>query len=199
MIAIIDYSMGNLRNVQKALEYIGQKAIITQEIADVKKADKVILPGVGAFRDAVAELKRLHLGNAFIEAVNEGKSALGICLGMQLLFSRSNEFGDHEGLGLLQGNIIFLRAEGLKIPHMGWNSVYAKGESPLLKGLNGEDFYFVHSYAAQDAAADYVSGVCNYKGDFAALVSLGNLHGAQFHPEKSGEAGLALLRNFANL
>lgn len=200
MIAIIDYGMGNLRNVQKALEYIGQPACITQDPEEIGRADRVILPGVGAFRDAAAEMRRLGLDAAFCREAEAGKPLLGICLGMQLLFARSEEFGVHEGLGLLDGAITRMNGgDGLKIPHMGWNSVTAQGNSPLMKGLDGADFYFVHSYAAMDAQADYVSGICRYGADFAALVSAGNLHGAQFHPEKSGEAGLLLLRNFAAL
>lgn len=200
MIAIIDYGMGNLRSVQKALTYIDQQAIITQDAGEIARADRVLLPGVGAFRDAIAELIRLGLDRVFIEAVQMGKPALGICLGMQMLFEGSEEFGYHRGLGLLAGRIGRMEGrEGLKIPHMGWNNVRVQGDSPLLRGIDNEDFYFVHSYAAFDARADYVGGVCHYDQDFAAVVSKDNLHGAQFHPEKSGEAGLLLLRNFAAL
>lgn len=200
MIAIIDYGMGNLRSVEKALEYIGQRATITSDSAEIAGAERVILPGVGAFRDAIGELKRSGLDAAFSHAVSAGKPALGICLGMQLLFAQSDEFGLYDGLGLLEGTITRMEGDqGLKIPHMGWNTVIAKGNSPLLRGIDGEDFYFVHSHAALDVTAGYASGICSYGGDFVAMVSQGNLHGAQFHPEKSGEAGLALLRNFASL
>lgn len=200
MIAIIDYGMGNLRNVQKALEYIGEPAVCAAEISVIDRADRVILPGVGAFRDAMSVLKSSGLADAFCAAVAVGKPCLGICLGMQLLFEKSEEFGEHEGLGLLAGKITRLESKGLKIPHMGWNTVKPRGESPLFAGMNKEAcFYFVHSLCAQEAEAKYSVGVCQYGNDFAALVCQDNLYGAQFHPEKSGEVGLQLLRNFAAL
>ena len=197
MIAILDYGMGNLRNVQKALEFIGQKAYITEEPAGLARAERLILPGVGAFRQASQRLRQTGLGAAFAAAVQQGRPALGICLGMQLLFEESDEFGVHQGLGLIPGRITRIRSGGQKIPHMGWNAIAARGESPLLAGLDGSYFYFVHSLCMQQADADCVTGVCNYGEDFGALVRLGNLHGAQFHPEKSGDAGLELLRHFA--
>ncbi len=199
MIAIVDYGMGNLRSVQKALEFIGERVQITSDAADIFRADRVILPGVGAFRDAIQALHEKELSKAFVAAVNEGKPALGICLGMQLLFEQSDEFGQYAGLGLLPGRITRIQSRGQKIPHIGWNRVEARGDSPLLRGMDSAYFYFVHSLCAQDAQSSHVAGVCQYGESFAALVHHKNLHGAQFHPEKSGEAGLMLLRNFAAL
>lgn len=199
MIAIIDYGMGNLRSVQKALEAVGHRAEVTCDPDRVRQADKAILPGVGAFADAASELRRTGLGDAFADAVKAGKPCLGVCLGLQLLFDHSEEDGLHEGLGLLPGRVVrFASAEGLKIPHMGWNSLIFRRGVPLLEGLeSGTSVYFVHSYHAAPANPDDVIAEADYPSPFAAIVGRGNLIACQFHPEKSQGAGLAMYANFA--
>lgn len=199
MVAIIDYGMGNLRSVQKALEYIGETAEITRDEQVVEKASHVILPGVGAFPDAIAMLQKTGLDQAFCKAAKDGKPLLGICLGMQMLLHDSTEGGLHDGLNLIDGSITLIEAEGRKVPHMGWNQVHAMGDCPLLRGVDGQDFYFVHSFCAQDAAATYAAGITTYGRPFASIVQNGNVYGTQFHPEKSGDAGLQLLKNYIAL
>jgi imidazole glycerol-phosphate synthase subunit HisH len=201
VIAIIDYGMGNLRSVQKALEAVGQSAEVTSDPEQVRRADKVILPGVGAFEDAAAELRRTGLGEAFCEVAKAGKPCLGVCLGLQLLFDVSEEDGLHEGLGLLPGRIVrFQPAPGLKIPHMGWNTLRVLRSVPLLKGILGEpSVYFVHSYHALPARQEDVAAETDYNGPFAALVWRDNVMACQFHPEKSQSVGLAMYANFASL
>lgn len=201
MIVIIDYGMGNLRSVQKALEAVGQSAEISSDPERVGQADKVILPGVGAFADAAAELKRTGLGEAFREAVRAGKPCLGVCLGLQLLFDVSEEDGTHEGLGLIPGRVVrFAPAPGLKIPHMGWNTLRIRRPVPLLKGLGSEpSVYFVHSYHAVAANENDVAAEADYPDPFPALVWRDNLMGCQFHPEKSQRVGLAMYANFTAL
>ena len=199
MIAIIDYGMGNLRSVQKALEAVGQAATITCDPDAVRRASRAILPGVGAFADAAAELRRTGLGEAFGDLVRAGKPCLGVCLGMQLLFDASEEDGEHEGLGLLPGRIVrFASAPGLKIPHMGWNTLRIRRPSPLLEGLDPDpSVYFVHSYHARAANPDDVAAESDHPGPFAAVVGRDNLMATQFHPEKSQRIGLAMYANFA--
>ncbi len=201
MIAIIDYGMGNLRSVQKALEAVGQDAVVASDPDRIRGASKVILPGVGAFADAIAELRRTGLGEAFVEAVRSGKPCLGVCLGLQLLFDVSEEDGEHRGLGLIPGRIVrFDPAPGLKIPHMGWNTLRARKPSPLLDGLEDDpSVYFVHSYHARpDDPADVIAEA-DYPRPFAAMVGRDNLMATQFHPEKSQRVGLAMYANFAAL
>ena len=201
MIAIIDYGMGNLRSVQKALEAVGHEATVTPDPEVVRKASKVILPGVGAFADAIAELRRTGLGEAFTEAVRAGKPCLGVCLGLQLLFDASEEDGEHRGLALIPGRVVRFDPEpGLKVPHMGWNTLRVRKPSPLLEGLEAEpSVYFVHSYYARpDDPADVVAE-SDYPRPFAAMVSRENLTAAQFHPEKSQRVGLAMYANFARI
>lgn len=201
MIAIIDYGMGNLRSVQKAIEAVGHSATVTPDPDAVRRADRVVLPGVGAFADAIAHLRQTGLAEAFLDAVRAGKPCLGVCLGLQLLFDASEEDGLHEGLGLIPGRIVrFPSAPGLKVPHMGWNTLKARRDHPILRDLGGEpSVYFVHSYYAQpDHPADVVAEA-DYPGPFAALVARDNLVGAQFHPEKSQGVGLAMYANFARL
>ncbi len=201
MIAIIDYGMGNLRSVQKAVEAVGHKAEVTADPRSLRLASHVILPGVGAFADAMAELRRTGLGAAFVEAVRAGKPCLGVCLGLQLLFDTSSEDGEHTGLGLLPGKVIrFAPRPGLKIPHMGWNNLHACRAVPLLKDVGPEpSVYFVHSYhAVPDLAAD-VAADADYPDPFAAIVWRDNLMACQFHPEKSQRVGLAMYANFADL
>jgi glutamine amidotransferase len=201
MIVIIDYGMGNLRSVQKAIEAVGHEATITSDPEQVRRAGKVILPGVGAFRDAVAELRRTGLGEAFCEAVRAGKPCLGVCLGLQLLFDASEEDGEHEGLGLMPGRVVrFLPAPGLKIPHMGWNTLRVRKPAPLLKGLEPEpSVYFVHSYHAEPENPEDVAAESEHGRLFAAMVWRENLMACQFHPEKSQRVGLAMYANFAAL
>lgn len=201
MIAIIDYGMGNLRSVQKALEAVGHEATVTPDPEVVRKASKVILPGVGAFADAIAELRRTGLGEAFTEAVRAGKPCLGVCLGLQLLFDASEEDGEHQGLGLIPGRVVRFDSEpGLKVPHMGWNTLRVRKPSPLLEGLEAEpSVYFVHSYYARPADPADVVAESDYPRPFAAMVSRENLTAAQFHPEKSQRVGLAMYANFARI
>jgi glutamine amidotransferase len=202
MIAIIDYGMGNLRSVQKAIEAVGHSAEITGDPDRIRHASRVILPGVGAFADAIAELRRTGLGDAFKDAVAAGKPCLGVCLGLQLLFDASEEDGLHEGLCLLRGKVVRFKPQpGLKIPHMGWNTLNIKRPIPLLKGLPTDDLsvYFVHSYHAQADDLQDVATETEYSGSFPSLVWRDNLMAAQFHPEKSQKLGLAMYANFAAL
>lgn len=198
MITIIDYGMGNLRSVQKAIESLGHPAEVTGDPDRVRRASKVILPGVGAFADAVAELRRTGLGESFCEAVRAGKPCLGVCLGLQLLFEVSEEDGEHAGLGLLPGRVVrFRAAEGLKVPHMGWNALRILRPAPLLRGLGPEpSVYFVHSYHAVPARAEDVAAEAEHGVSFPAVVWRENLQACQFHPEKSQKVGLAMYANF---
>jgi imidazole glycerol-phosphate synthase subunit HisH len=200
MIVIIDYGMGNLRSVQKAIEAVGSSAEITADPDRVRLASKVILPGVGAFADAMAELRRTGLGDAFCEAVQQGKPCLGVCLGLQLLFDASTEDGEHTGLGLLPGRVIrFAARPGLKVPHMGWNTLRIRKPAPLLGGLGeSPSVYFVHSYHAVADNAEHVAALADYPDPFSAVVWRDNLTACQFHPEKSQATGLALYANFVH-
>lgn len=200
MIAIIDYGAGNLFSVQNALNYLGIDNKITSDKQEIINADRLILPGVGAFGDAMDKLSKSELVDTVkSEAVK--KPFLGICLGMQLLFEKSYEFGDHEGLGLIKGSVKLMKPEGnLAVPQMGWNALEYNKECPLLEGIDeGQYVYFVHSYAA-DCSGDYVYAYADYGGKVPALVGNGDtVYGAQFHPEKSGETGLEILRRFSIL
>jgi glutamine amidotransferase len=201
MIVILDYGMGNLRSVQKAIEAVGSSAEITSDPERVRRASKVILPGVGAFADAMAELRRTGLGEAFCEAVHQGKPCLGVCLGLQLLFDLSLEDGEHAGLGLLRGRVVrFASRPGLKIPHMGWNTLRILRPAPLFAGLGELPWvYFVHSYYAQPDDPDVVAAEADYPEPFAAAVWRDNLTACQFHPEKSQKVGLTMYANFVAL
>jgi glutamine amidotransferase len=201
MIAIIDYGMGNLRSVQKALEALCHDARITSDPDRVRTASRVILPGVGAFADAVQELRRTGLGEAFCDAVKAGTPCLGVCLGLQLLFEVSEEDGEHRGLGLLPGRVVRFRPRpGLKVPHMGWNRLRVVRPVPLLRGLEGEpSVYFVHSYHANPAEPSDVAAEADHGGPFPAIVWRDNLMACQFHPEKSQKVGLAIYANFVAL
>ena len=195
MIAIIDYGMGNLRSVQKAFEYLGYEAVITDEVAVIAQASHVILPGVGAFEDAMKRIRETGLDQALMAAVEGGKPVLGICLGMQMMFEYSEENGYFEGLGLFPGTIIRFNECGLKIPHMGWNSLSFPKESPLFKGIDDGSFvYFVHSYYA--AKCNDILATTDYGAELTAAVAKDNIMGCQFHPEKSGEVGLNILKAF---
>lgn len=198
MIAIIDYGAGNLFSVQNALDYLGFENKITSDKQEIMAADRLILPGVGAFGDAMDKLNKSGLVDTIkTEAVK--KPFLGICLGMQLLFEKSYEFGEFEGLGLIKGSVKLMSPEGgLAIPQMGWNALECNRKCVLLKDIEGQYVYFVHSYAA-DCSSDDVYAYVDYGGKVPALVGNGTVFGAQFHPEKSGETGLNILRNFAEL
>jgi len=202
MIAIVDYQMGNLRSVQKGFEHVGHEAIITCDRAELRRADKVVLPGVGAFRDAMAELRQRELIEPICDAIGEGKPFLGICLGLQLLFERSHEDGTHEGLGVLGGEVV--RFEGLpagfKVPHMGWNQAILRKPSPLTAGIEeGAHFYFVHSYYVVPSDPEVTVIEADYHRPFCAMIQRDNLYATQFHPEKSQAVGLQIMKNFAEL
>jgi glutamine amidotransferase len=201
MIAIIDYGMGNLRSVQKGLERVGQAATITSDAAELSRADKLILPGVGAFRDAIGALRERGLAEPICGAVRAGRPLLGICLGMQLLFDTSFEDGRHEGLGLVAGDVLrFERPADYKVPHMGWNQIGFRRRAPVFAGIDeGAYFYFVHSYYVRPREDALVGTVTDYGGPFCSSIWRGNLFAVQFHPEKSQDAGLRLLKNFAEL
>ncbi|SCJ37997.1 Imidazole glycerol phosphate synthase subunit HisH 1 [uncultured Clostridium sp.] len=201
MIAIVDYGMGNLRSVEKALQFLGFEAKRTADSGEVAAASHIILPGVGAFRDAMRALTDTGLIETMLQAVNSGTPFLGICLGMQMMFEKSYEDGQWQGLGLLPGEItLFEEKPGLKVPHMGWNSLHLS-PCPLFKGLKeGASVYFVHSYhLPYRAGADYIAATTDYGGPFISAVQKGNLFGLQFHPEKSGQVGLQMLKNFGEL
>jgi imidazole glycerol-phosphate synthase subunit HisH len=199
MIAIVDYGVGNLRSVQKALERVGAEAVVTGEPGELARARAVVLPGVGAFGDGVAQLWARGLFQPVLHQVEAGKPLLGICLGMQLLFEESEEMGQHRGLGLLPGRVVRFPEGDLKVPHIGWNQLRVS-EDPLLAGIkDGSYAYFVHSYYVAPAQPGDVLATTEYGVQFAAVVGRGQVWGAQFHPEKSQEVGLRLLQNFARL
>ena len=199
MIAIIDYDAGNLKSVEKALAYIGEESVITGEREEILKADKVILPGVGSFGDAMANLKRLGLDDVIREVAANGTPFLGICLGLQLLFENSEETPGVEGLGILKGKVLRIPdKEGLKIPHIGWNSLKLSNNGRLFQGMTGEPYvYFVHSYYLQAEDPAIVKATTDYSTCIHASVEQGNVFACQFHPEKSSAVGLQILKNFA--
>jgi imidazole glycerol-phosphate synthase subunit HisH len=201
MIAIIDYGMGNLRSVQKAFEKVGHQAIVTSDPAQVALATKVVLPGVGAFEDAVTELRRLDLVKSVLQAIDSGKPFLGICLGLHLLFDVGYENGRHEGLGVLRGEVVkFDLPKDLAVPHMGWNQLDIRRPTPLLAGVaEGAYVYFVHSYYVVPKDAEVIATETDYGGPFCSMVWRDNIYATQFHPEKSQAEGLKILKNFAEL
>lgn len=203
MIAIIDYGMGNVRSVYNALDYIGAEALITSEHEEILAAERLILPGVGAFADAMEQLRERNLLAVLDQAVlSQGKPVLGICLGMQLLAEWGNEYGRHQGLGWIPGEVVKLDVEdlGLKVPHVGWNDIRPQGQVPMLEGLSKQHsaFYFVHSYHFVTRSAEDVAALCEYGRPFTAAVWRKNIWGTQFHPEKSQDNGIQLLENFVN-
>jgi len=200
-IAIIDYQMGNLRSVQKGFEKVGHAATITSNAAELARAEKIVLPGVGAFPDAIAEIKRRGLVEPIREAIAAGKPFLGICLGLQLLFDVGYEGGEFEGLGVLRGKVVrFDLPRQFKVPHMGWNRGGFKHRPPVLEGIaDGAFFYFVHSYYVVPDDPQLVAIEADYGGPFCAAVWRDNLFATQFHPEKSQADGLRILKNFAEL
>jgi imidazole glycerol-phosphate synthase subunit HisH len=198
-ICILDYGMGNLRSVEKALEHVGAKATIANDAEAIRAADGLILPGVGAFPKAMAGVRELGLDELIVERRDAGVPILGICLGLQLLFDSTTELGGAEGLGLLPGGVAELDAPGLKVPHIGWSPVRWERESQLTEGIeSGTPFYLVHSFAPRPEAADLL-GTARYGTSFACAVERDNVFGVQFHPEKSSSAGLRLLSNFAGI
>ena len=198
MIAIVDYGAGNIFSVLNAMEHLKIPAKLTADAAELRAADAILLPGVGAFPDAMRMLEEAGLPELLREEA-EKKPFLGICLGMQLLFEKSCEFGETAGLGLIPGEIVKIPDTGLKIPHMGWNSLDIRQDCPLLTDVSqGDSVYFVHSYMAKTEAA-YIAASCEYGVEVPALVRRGHIYGAQFHPEKSGAVGLRMLRRFAAL
>jgi glutamine amidotransferase len=201
MISIIDYGMGNLRSVQKAFEKVGHQAIITSDPAQVAAADKVVLPGVGAFEDAIGELRRKELVKPVLQAIDSGKPFLGICLGLQMLFDVGYENGRHEGLGVLRGEVVkFDLPNEFAVPHMGWNQLNIRRPAPILNGVaEGTYAYFVHSYYVVPADASIIATETDYGGPFCSMVWRDNIFAAQFHPEKSQTDGLKILKNFAEL
>ena len=206
MIAVVDYGMGNLRSVQKALEHVGGQAEIVSSPADVAQADKVILPGVGAFADAIDRLRTTGLDQSVLRAVRDNRPFLGICLGFQLLFDVSYEDGEFTGLGVFPGKVVRfdfpagVTGENLKIPHMGWNQIQCKPHCPLFAGVdNGSHVYFVHSYHAVPVNDDVVAAVTDYGYTFPAAVWSGKVFATQFHPEKSQAVGQRMLRNFVEM
>ncbi|MCM8775314.1 MAG: imidazole glycerol phosphate synthase subunit HisH [Candidatus Omnitrophica bacterium] len=198
MIVVIDYGMGNLRSVSKALEHLGGKVKVSSKAEDIDKADKLVLPGVGAYGDAVGELRNLRLFDSIKAYLDSHRPFLGICLGLQLLFPRSDESPDTIGLGCLPGRVRKFKSPGIKIPHIGWNQVCIKQKHELLRGIPDESFfYFVHSYYAQPQDDAMIAGTSTYGAEvFAAIVAMDNLFATQFHPEKSQSMGLAILKNF---
>ena len=200
MIAIIDYDAGNLKSVEKALQSIGEDTIVSRDREEILRADKVILPGVGSFGDAMQKLRDYKLDEVIKEVTESGKPFLGICLGLQLLFERSEETPGVEGLGILKGEILRIPDhEGLKIPHMGWNPLKLSGDGRLFKDLPEDPYvYFVHSYYLK-AEEDIVKARTWYSTDIDASVEKGNVFACQFHPEKSSRTGLHILKNFAEL
>lgn len=201
MLAIIDYQMGNLRSVQKGFEKMGHAAAITSDPATLAKADKLVLPGVGAFGDAIAELRRRDLVGPIRDAIADGKPFLGICLGLQMLFDVGYEDGEHEGLGIIPGEVRrFDVPPEYKVPHMGWNRVHLKRRPPIFAGVEDDShFYFVHSYYVAPKDDAVVSGIASYPNPFCAMIWRDNLFATQFHPEKSQSVGLQVLKNFAEL
>ena len=201
MIAVIDYDAGNLKSVEKALQHLGEEVVITRNHDEIVKADKVILPGVGAFGDAMEKLHYYQLVDTIKKVVAKNTPLLGICLGLQLLFERSDETDGVEGLSILKGEIVRIpNKDGLKIPHIGWNSLHFTKDSKLFKGLDQESYvYFVHSYYLKAECADDVIATTEYSTSLDVAVEKENVYACQFHPEKSGEVGLMILKNFANI
>ncbi|MEK7813708.1 MAG: imidazole glycerol phosphate synthase subunit HisH [Candidatus Desantisbacteria bacterium] len=200
MIAIIDYGVGNLRSVQKGFERVGAEAIITNKPEVIDTASSVVLPGVGAFSNAMDNLKQLGLVEVIHSSISSGKPFLGICLGLQLLFTESEEFGHCQGLDIIKGRVVRFQDTGLKIPHMGWNQLNIKKRSPILQDTADKTFtYFVHSYFVVPEDKGVISTTTDYGVEFVSSIWKDNLYAVQFHPEKSQSQGLAMLKAFASL
>jgi glutamine amidotransferase len=209
MITIVDYGMGNLRSVHKALEHAGYKALVTQEPETIEKAAALVVPGVGAFKKAMENLEALKLINPIVRFIQSGRPFLGICLGLQLLFSESEEFGRRKGLGIFPGRVVRFpfslpgepsSRDSLKVPHMGWNSIQVKKRVPAMEEVEeGTYYYFVHSYYPVPEDREIIVTTTDYGGEFVSSVGRENLFACQFHPEKSQSAGLKILKNFGRL
>jgi len=197
-IIIIDYGMGNLRNVQKGFEWIGSEAKVTRNKKEIERASAIVLPGVGAFKDCMENLEKLGLLELLIQSIEKGKPYLGICLGLQILFSESEEFGSQRGLDLVKGKVVKFRPDpGYKVPHMGWNTVEKQREIPMLQEIEtGDFFYFVHSYYVVPEETQWISTLTLYGRPFVSSIWKENLFATQFHPEKSQQKGLRILENF---
>jgi glutamine amidotransferase len=197
-IVIIDYGMGNLRNVQKGFEKIGFEAKLTHNKKEIGRASAIVLPGVGAFKDCMENLEKYGLVDPLLRSIEKGKPYLGICLGLQILFSESEEFGSHKGLDLIRGKVVKFRPDPeLKVPHMGWNTIEKEKEVPMLQGVeSGDFFYFVHSYYVIPEEAKWISTFTTYGSPFVSSIWKENLFATQFHPEKSQQKGLRILENF---
>ena len=199
MIAIVDYGVGNLSSIDNALKKLGFESVITADPNEIERAQGVILPGVGAFKDAMESLRQMELDKFIIELADKGKPILGICLGMQVLYEKSYEDGAWEGLGILKGDVVKFESDTLKIPHMGWNNLIINKQDGIVKYIRaGEYVYFVHSYYASPGE-DHVVAYCDYGVEFPAMVAKGNVYGIQFHPEKSGKTGLNILKAFGEM
>lgn len=200
MIAIIDYGMGNLRSVAKAFEKVGAGVCVTRDADVIQHADKVVLPGVGAFKKCMENLAAFGLIEVVRQTILADKPFLGICLGFQLLFEQSEEFGPAAGLGILPGKVRLFKDRAVKIPHMGWNQLTQTRQTGILKGIpNGSEFYFVHSYYVDPADPELIATTTDYGGEFCSSIARGNLFACQFHPEKSQTLGLRLIQNFAEI
>lgn len=206
MVTIIDYGIGNLRSIEKAFERVGAEVARTDDATAIREAERLVLPGVGAFGACIGELRSRHLEQVLLDRVADGVPFLGVCVGMQLLFETGREKGTHDGLGLLPGEVVHFhraddgRAGDLKVPHMGWNTLRRTQDDPIFDGLTGESYvYFVHSYHAVASEPDHVLATTEYGHSFPAVVRRDNIYGVQFHPEKSQSAGLRILENFASL
>jgi len=200
-IVIIDYGMGNLRSVQKGFEKIGFEAKITRSKREIDGAAGIVLPGVGAFKDCMENLERFGLVKPLLQSIEKGKPYLGICLGLQILFSESEEFGSHRGLDVIKGKVVRFRPDPeCKVPHMGWNTVEVARQAPVLQGIkDGDFFYFVHSYYVVPEEKEWIATVTDYGDPFVSGIWKDNLFAIQFHPEKSQQKGLRILENFAKL
>ncbi len=198
-IVIIDYGMGNLRNIQKGFEQVGFEATVTRSKREIDQASAIVLPGVGAFRDCMKNLERYGLIDPLVRSMEKGKPYLGICLGLQILFSESEEFGSSAGLDMIQGKVIrFTPDREHKVPHMGWNTIEIMRRAPAFAGIeSGDFFYFVHSYYVVPEEREWISSVTDYGKPFVSSIWKENLFATQFHPEKSQEKGLRILKNFA--
>jgi len=200
MIAIIDYGMGNIRSVEKGFQKAGADVKVTQDPRDINNADGVVLPGVGAFRDCMKGLEDLNLSNAVIETIKKGKPFLGICVGLQILFSESEEFGNSRGLDIFKGRVVRFQSKDLKIPQMGWNQLNIINSNALFKGIPDKSyFYFVHSYYVVPEDKGIISTTTDYGIEFTSSVCRDNVYAVQFHPEKSQTLGLKVLENFSNI
>ncbi len=202
MITIVDYGMGNLASVSNAIKRYTDKVVVSSMPDDIKKTDKLILPGVGAFKDAYDEIDRRGLINPILDFIKSGKPFLGICLGLQLLFTKSFEDGEHKGLDLIKGDVIsFKKDKSIKIPHMGWNNLKLKAPNcPLLKGVAQQAYmYFVHSYCVMPEDTSVIATITDYGGAFCSMIWKDNIYAMQFHPEKSQEQGLKIIKNFVSL